>query len=160
MKRSTTVGLLLLLGAAVPGSGAGPMDRAGLVTLMERYLAALASHDPSRVPLATNVKLVENTEVTPIGKGLWRTATGGPGDFRIYVADPVAGEVGFMGVIEENEKPTILAARLKVVEGRITEIDHLVVHSGGQPLSPNMAKPRPGLVEPVKPSERVPRDEI
>src|SRR5512136_2472748 len=109
---------------------------------MEKYLAALAKHDPSSVPLAKNVKLVENTEVTPIGKGLWETATGGPGDFRIYVADPVAGEVGFMGVIEEKGKPTILAARLKVVDGSITEIDHLVVHSDGRPLSPNMARPR------------------
>ena len=69
------------------------------------------------------MKLVENTEATPIGKGLWETATGGPGRFRIFAADPVAGEVGFIGVIEERGKPTILAARLKVVEGRITEID-------------------------------------
>ena len=78
----------------------------------------------------------------------------------LFAADPVAGEVGFLGVIEENRKPTILAARLKVVEGEITEIDHLVVHAGDQPLSPHMAKPRPGLVEPIAPSERVPRDQM
>jgi hypothetical protein len=159
MKRPIVVGLFLLLGTAA-GSGADALDRPGLVALMERYLLALASHEPTQVPLAPNVKLVENTEVTPIGKGLWQTATAGPGDFRIYVADPVAGEVGFMGVIEEKGKPTILAARLKVVDGTITEVDHLVVHSDGRPLSPNMARPRPGLVEPVKPSERVSRDEM
>ena len=45
---------------------------------MEQYLAALPKHDSSGLPLAPNVKLVENTEVTPIGKGLWETATGGP----------------------------------------------------------------------------------
>ena len=154
------VGILVLLGAAAPRSGAAPLDRQALVALMERYLAALASHDPSRVPLAADVKLVENTEMTPIGKGLWQSATGGPTDFRIYVADPVAGQVGFMGVIGENGKPTILGARLKVVEGKIAEIDHLVVHSDGRPLNPHMAKPRPGLLEPLKPSERVPRDEM
>jgi hypothetical protein len=161
MKRGfAVVGILVLLGAVAPESGAKELDRQALVALMEQYLAALASHDPSRVPLAADVKLVENTEVTPIGKGLWQSATGGPTDFRVYVADPVAGQVGFMGVIEENGKPTILGARLKVVEGKITEIDHLVVHSDGRPLSPHMAKPRPGLVEPVRPSERVPRDEM
>jgi hypothetical protein len=161
MKRGfAVVGILVLLGAVAPESGAKELDRRALVALMEQYLAALASHDPSRVPLAADVKLVENTEVTPIGKGLWQSATGGPTDFRVYVADPVAGQVGFMGVIEENGKPTILGARLKVVEGKITEIDHLVVHSDGRPLSPHMAKPRPGLVEPVRPSERVPRDEM
>ncbi len=54
--------------------------------------------------------------------------------FKIFVADSVAGQVGFMGVIEENNRPTILGARLKVVNGKITEIDHLVVHSGDQPM--------------------------
>ena len=161
MKRGLAiVGFFVLLGALAPASDAGELDRRALVALMEQYLAALASHDPSRVPLAGDVKLVENTEVTPIGEGLWKSATGGPSDFRIFAADPVAGEVGFLGVIEENRKPTILAARLKVVAGRITEIDHLVVHSDGRPLSPHMTKPRPGLVEPLKPGERVPRDEM
>jgi hypothetical protein len=127
---------------------------------MEQYLAALPKHDPSGLSLAPNVKLVENTVETPIGKGLWETATGGPTDFKIFVADPVSGEVAFMGVIGENNKPTILGARLKVVNGKITEIDHLVIHSGNQPLNPNMEKPRPDFVEPVDPSRRVPRDQM
>jgi hypothetical protein len=161
MKRGRAfVGILVLLGAVVPTSGAREPERQALLTLMEHYLAALASHDPSRVPLARDVRLVENTEATPIGEGLWKRATGGPGDFRVFAADPVAGAVGFMRVIEENGKPTILGARLKVAEGRITEIDHLVIHAGDQPLSPHMAKPRPGLVEPLKPSERVSRDRM
>ena len=161
MKRGLAiVGILVLLGAVAPTSDAKELDRRALVALMEQYLAALASHDPSRVPLARDVKLVENTEVTPIGAGLWKSATGGPSEFRIFAADPVAGEVGFLGVIEENGKPTILGARLKVAEGKMTEIDHLVVHAGDRPLSPHMAKPRPGLVEPLKPGERVPRDEM
>jgi hypothetical protein len=161
MKRGlAVVGALVLLGAAAPASEAAEPDRRALVALMERYLAALPSHDPSRVPLASDVELVENTEVTPMGGGLWKTATGGPSYFRIFAADPVAGQVGFLGVVEENGKPTLLAARLKVVGGEITEIDHLVVHAGEQPLSPHMARPRPGLVEPLPPSERVPRDQM
>ena len=80
------------------------LDRPALVCLMEQYLDALANHDPSVVPLANDVKLVENTEVTPIGKGLWETATGGPKQFKIFVADPAAGQVAFMGVIEETDK--------------------------------------------------------
>ena len=152
--------IALVLARVVPASGAGEPRREDLIALMEQYLEALGNHDPSRVPLAGDVKLVENTEVTPIGDGLWKTATGGPTDFQIYAAGPVAGQVGFLGVIEENGKPTILGARLKVVEGRITEIDHLVVHAGDRPLNPNMAKPRPGLVEPLEPSARVSRAEM
>jgi hypothetical protein len=158
--RVAAVMVLLSVGALVAGERAEPLDRSGLVALMRKYLAALATHDPGSVPLAPDVKLVENTQVTPIGKGLWETATGGPTSFTVFVADPVAGQVGFIGVIEEKGKPAILGARLKVVGGRITEIDHLVVHSGDRPLHPNMSMVRPGLVEPVKPSERVPRSDM
>lgn len=135
-------------------------DREALVSLMELYLDALAKHDPSIVPIADNVKMVENTEVTLVGKGLWETATGGPTQFKIFVADPVEGQVGFMGVIEENNEPTILAARLKVVDGEIAEIDHIVVHSNGRPLNKNMSHVRAGLIEPIDPSEKVSREDM
>jgi hypothetical protein len=131
-----------------------------LTDMMDNYLAALPKHDPSNVPLAKDVKLVENTEATPIGKGLWETATGGPTDFKIYAADPDKGEIGFIGVIEENKKPTIAGIRLKVINGKIAEIDHLVVHSDGKPLNPNMSKVRPALLERLPKMERVPRDRM
>jgi hypothetical protein len=158
MSRLAVVGVLT--GALATAPGAREWDRPALVALMDQYLAALARHDPSTVPLASGVRLVENTEPTPIGKGLWETATGGPTEFRIYAADPVAGQVGFIGVIDEKGQPTILGARLKVVSGKIAEIDHLVIHSGNRPLNPNMVRPRPGLLQPLKPSERVPRDQM
>jgi hypothetical protein len=151
----TVVVLLCSLFAA--SSAAKPLDRPALVSLMDRYLAALAAHNPSAVPLAKTVKLVENTQPTPVGKGLWETATGAPTDFRIVVADPVAGEVGFMGVLQNAGKPTIAAVRLKVVNGAITEVDHLVVPSNGKELNPNMSHVRPGLVTPITAAERVPR---
>lgn len=131
-----------------------------LVSLMDKYLYALAKHDPSGIPFSKDVKLIENTEPIKIGEGLWKTATGGPSDFRIYIADTTARQVAFMGVISEKNNPAIVAVRLKIANGKISEIDHLVVHSNGAPLNPNMSKVRPGLVEPVDPSERVPREEM
>lgn len=159
-KWSAVLMLAILLSACTSGSRMEKTDREGMIALMEQYLAALAKHDPSGVPLAENVKLVENTEVTPVGKGLWETATSGPTEFRIFVADPAAGQIGFIGVIGENGKPTILGARLKIEDGKITEIDHLVVHSMGDSLNPNMSHVRPDLLTPVDPSERVPRQEM
>ena len=135
-------------------------DRNGLVSLMEKYLDAMVKHDPASVPIAEDVKFVENTEVTPIGKGLWETATGAPTQFRIFVPDTVAGQVAFMGVIEENNVKVILGARLKVVDGKITEIDHLVIHSNGKPLNPNMNQVRHSFLETVSPGERVTREEM
>lgn len=159
-QRITALTLILIIGVLGLLSCEKQTDRRDLVNLMDRYLTALADHDPAVVPLADDVKLVENTEVMEIGEGLWETATGGPTDFKIFVADPIAGQVAFLGVIEENNNPTILGARLKVVDDKITEIDHLVVHSDGQPLNPNMSEVRPGLITPVNLSERVPRDEM
>jgi hypothetical protein len=159
-KRIPIISLILLMGVFTSALSFEKLDRQAMVALMDEYLAALAKHDPFGLPLADNVKLVENTEVTPIGKGLWETATGGPTEFKIYVADTVSGQIGFIGVIEENQKPTIVGIRFKIVEDKITEIDHLVIHSGNQPLNPNMSKVRPGLIEPLKLSERIPRDQM
>ena len=153
-------GFSVLLGILILTACARQIDRPALIGLMNQYLAALVTHDPSGLPLADNVKLVENTKVTPIGGGLWETATGGPTEFKIYVADTVAGQIGFIGVIHENRKPTILGVRLKVVDGKITEIDHLVIHSGDRPLHPNLSQVNPVLLEPLDPSERIPRDQM
>jgi hypothetical protein len=104
---------------------------------------------------------VENTQKTAIGEGLWKTATGAPSDFKIIVADVDAGEVAFMGVIEENKKPTIAAIRLKVKNDEITKIDHLVVHNeDGTPLNPNMSKVRPALLERQPKMERIQREKM
>lgn len=133
--------------------------RAGLIEIMDRYLAALVKHDPGGVPLADDVKLVENIEATPIGEGLWKTATGGPTDFKIYVADPVAESVGFMGVIENEGEPVLLGARLKLENGEITEIDHMVSPIDDE-LPEGLIKPRPGLLEKLEKSEKVSADEM
>lgn len=152
--------LFIMLGTATSIMNAQYDSKESLTRLMNDYFEALVKHDPAGLPLASNVKLVENTEVTPIGKGLWATATKGPSQFSIVVADPVAGQVGFIGVIEEDNKPTIASVRLKVEGGRITEIDHLIIHSDGRSLHPNMSAVRPTILEPVKPADRVPRDEM
>jgi len=161
MKKAHVIGILILaIGLTGLAGCTRKMDRQELVDLMDQYLTALGRNDPSSLAFSDDVKFVENTAVMQIGEGLWETATGGTTDFRIFVADPAAGQVAFLGVIEENRKPTILGVRLKVVDGKITEIDHLVVHSGDQPLNPNMAHVRADLVEPLEESERVPREKM
>jgi hypothetical protein len=152
---------MAIVGVPYQASNGWNLTREGLVELMDKYLAALVKHDPSGLPLAQHVKLVENTQKTSVGKGLWETATGGPTDFKIYAADPDTEQIGFIGVIEENKKPTIASIRLKVENGRITEIDHIVVHNEkGDPLNPNMSKVRPGLLERLPKLERIPRDQM
>lgn len=88
-KGAMILSILLMLGTSSFASAAKKCDRACLVALMDQYLAAVVKHNPAGVPIASEVKLVENLKQTPIGKGLWETATGGPTEFKIYVADPV-----------------------------------------------------------------------
>ena len=144
--------------AAIDSNESG---RDELIKIMDQYLDALVKHDPSIVPLAKDVKLVENTEVLPIGKGLWENSTGpGMTDYNIYVADPVLNQIGYMGLMEEKGKPIQLGVRLKLENGEITEIDHMIWRQIGDPMPEGLLKPRPGLVQKLDPSERVSREEM
>jgi len=151
---------MAIVGVPYRASNGWNCTRQCLVDMMDQYLAALPKHDASGLPLAKNVKLVENTKQTPVGQGLWKTATGGPANFKVYAADPDQGQIGFIGVIETDKKPTIASVRLKVEDGKITEIDHLFVPPTDQPLNPNMSKVRPALLEREPKLERVTYDQM
>ena len=69
--------------------------------------------------------------------------------------------MAFLGVIEENNLPTIIGARLKLVSGKISETDHLVIDGELHPLNPNMeGVPRAGLITALEDSERVSRTKM
>lgn len=135
-------------------------DRACLINEMNSYLAAVVAHDPSRVKFSLEVKFVENTVRMKPGEGLWKTATAPPKAFKIVVPDPVSEEVGFIGVMTENEKPIELAVRLKIRDGKITEAEHLIARDLRPTSLVNLRTPRPGLLATVPPSERTPRAQM
>lgn len=171
MRRSTrltmmTVILVAWSGAALAQSrqGGPGCDRVCLIRTVDRYLAALVAHEPARLELAANAKLVENTIPTKPGDGLWKTASAAPATFKIYVPDPVSEEVGFLGVMqertEEGEKPILLALRLKLEAGRLAEMEHLIARNLRESSLPNLQTPRPGLLATIPASAREPRDEL
>jgi hypothetical protein len=181
MTRRVTIGLAVLfvglgwasqslVGNGVGGAGTvyavtrnalpDSCDRACLKGLVDSYLAALVAHDSSRVPIARDVKFVENTVPQHPGDGLWKTASALPTTFKIYVPDPVAEQVGFIGVMRESDKPVELGLRLKVHKGRIIEVEHLVARQIRDTSIPNLQTPRPGLLAVVPPAERSSREEL
>ncbi len=113
-------------------------DRACLTGLAEKYLAAMLAHDPSKVPLAKNVRYSENNVELPLPDGLWRTVES-IGVYRLVVADPKEGSVGFFVKAQENGAAVLVGTRLKVVKGQITEIEsnvpRLTGTIGGGPSS-------------------------
>lgn len=150
-----------ILAGAQPALGASAeCNRSCLKDTADKYLAALVAHDPSQVSFAPNVKFVENTVSMHPGDGLWKTASAGPTTFKIYVPDPVSEEVGFLGVMQENNKPVLLALRLKVRNGKITEAEHLIARNLMERNLANLRTPRPGLLATVPPAERTPRAQM
>ncbi len=155
-------------GAASPGisdaaAGAGAAaasncDRACLNGFVDKFMAALIAHDPSKLPHSANVKYSENNVMLRLGDGLWATADG-LGSYKIYIDDPEKGEVGYYGVIDEDHTPDILGARLKVVNHEVTEIEVLVARpqSAKGPFPADGLKEKPIFTQDVPPSDRLPR---
>jgi hypothetical protein len=166
MTRLATIFLVALFAGQGAAQGAvhnavpDTCDRTCLKALVDAYLAALVAHDPSRVPLARDVKFVENTTPLRPGEGLWKTASALPTTFKIYVPDPVAEQVGFIGVMQESDKTVELGLRLKVRNGQIVEAEHLVARQLRETSLPNLQTPRPGLLAGVPPAERSSREEL
>jgi hypothetical protein len=130
--------------AATAQAADAMMDRASLLKLADNYLAALVAHDPGKVPLASDVKVVENVSRIKAGEGLWKTATSLPTDYKIVAADAINQQVGGIVVMQAEGKPAQVGFRLKVVNGKIVEAEHMVV-AMRDPNNPNLQKSRPGF---------------
>jgi hypothetical protein len=135
-------------------------DRAGLIAILNQFLASLPKHSPADVPLASNFKITEQAVRIPAGDGLWVSATSGPTAFNIQLADPVSGQAGFFGVIHEWDKPVLLATRLKVVSGMVIEIENVIARDLREASLANLKTPRPGLLADLPANEKTPRAEM
>ena len=120
-------------------------DRDCLKALADNYIAALVAHDPHKVPLAADIRIVENAQRIKPGEGLWKTATAGPDDFKIVVPDAYSQEVGGMVMMQSDGKPSQVGFRLKLVNGKITEAEHMIAVPRESSLA-NLKKPRPAIL--------------
>jgi hypothetical protein len=139
-------------------------DRACLIGVADTYLAAIAAHDPSKAPLSEHVAFVENIKKTRVGQGIWAAAAGKATAFKIYVPDPVAGQIGLMTVIDRRTPggvvPAQLAVRLKVVDGKIVEAEHIVADVTNKEALARLAAPRPNMLAIVPQQDREPRGQL
>ena len=107
-------------------------DRSCLESMAESYLDAMIDNTPEQLPLAKKVRFTENGQRLEIGDGLWNTMKG-KGNYRLWVADPEAGQVGVFATVYEDHQdpaksnPSLVALRLKVRKGKITEAEQFVV---------------------------------
>jgi hypothetical protein len=94
--------------------------------LVDTLLTAMIAHDPSRAPMASDVRYTENGQPLAPGDGLWKTITA-RGGYNLYLAATPGNDAGFFGSIVETDIPGQLSLRVRQQGGRITEIEALVV---------------------------------
>lgn len=119
------------------GSGGGApagCTRELLKGTIEAYFKALAAHDPSTLPVADNVKFTEDGATLELGeKGLWKSA--GAVKHTHSALDTEECQSATQAVVPDDGEDIPMALRIKLVGGKITEIETIVVHPGDYKVS-------------------------
>lgn len=158
-----STGLLVNTGFAVEPewnpSAIKECDRECLVGIMDNYLNALFKQDLNAgPPLSKDVRMTENTGVMDVGEGvLWRTKTE-PTEFKIYVADPVSGQVAIQARFKIGGRNALVAIRLKVDRGKVQEIEQLYDREIDDAAIQLLTTPVKVLTTDIPPDERISRD--
>ena len=125
--------------AAQPGGVPLPerdCQRECLEGFVDRYLQAMADGEVDPDLFAPGARFTENGVRLPLGnEGLWATTTA-PGKYKFYVPDIETQQVAFLGTVMEQAtssaagaprapEPVGLSLRLRIVDGKITEIEQI-----------------------------------
>src|SRR5918993_1987423 len=144
-------------------SRAAGCDRACLEGFVDRYFAALIADEPSAVPLARNIRFTENGQVLPLGEGLWKSMKSA-GTYRLAVTDPDAGQIALMTTVVEDHAdpaqgvPALMALRLKVADGSISEIEQVLERNPQTAQRVEaLGAPRAAFSTPIPAAERMSR---
>jgi hypothetical protein len=121
---------------AVPAAPAipGECNRDCLYKFVDKFFDALQTRWPGNLAMAPEAKYTENEiEVKP-GEGMWKTFSG-RGTYRVYLADPANGEVGYYGDVTEfsGALQGVMALRMKIKDHRVTEIETVTVREQKRP---------------------------
>jgi hypothetical protein len=98
--------------------------RAVLQTAVDSYLAAQRSGNSSRMLLSSEVKCIENMTAIKKEEGLWNTPL--PVAFHRSFLDVESCRTFTEVIVTEGAHPYVFGTRLRVKDGKITEIDSLV----------------------------------
>ena len=158
---------LVALFAAAPAAAnaAATCGKTCLETIGAQYRAAYLAHDPKRAPFAAKVRFTENNVEMALPDGTWDTVTQEVGP-ALTISDPVTGNVGIYTSIMQKDIPGFLAIRLKVVGGRIAEVEQVISTKRNLSAPPTPIgnvqgyTHNPELALPVAPAERMARADL
>jgi len=163
---SALTSVVLIAFGAARSANAGTCDHACLEHIANQYRAAYLKHDPSRAPIAKSVRFSENgVEMLQFPDASWDTVTEEAGPTLTF-SDPVTGNVGIYTQILQKDTPGFLGIRLKVNNGRIVEIEHMLstARNLSSPPTPigklHTDNYDPNFTAIVPASQRVPRAQL
>jgi hypothetical protein len=149
--------------AAVAATPIVACDRGCLEGFVDRYFDAVIANDPAQLPLADDVIFTEDGQRLLIGDGLWNSMKA-KGPYRLFTSDVPAGQVAFIGTIEEDHRdpalatPALIAVRLKIANMTITQIEQIVVRNENAANNVNaLGMPHEVYLETIPPERRMSR---
>ena len=137
MLRASIVAVALA-GLSIPAPvQAQTCTRDNLKTFIAHYFKAVETHSISALPTAPNVRSTENGVETRPGDGFVKT--GGKATILRSLLDTERCATVTQALVDETvdgvTEPTIVAVRLKVESGRVTEIETLLGRKGASKMA-------------------------
>jgi hypothetical protein len=144
-----------------PSLAAENCDRACLTGLITTYVDAMVAHDPSKLPLADNPKITENSKAIRLADGLWKTATA-KGQFRQDYIDLKKQVAATHVVIMEGQTQALYSLVLHVTDRKISGIEALVerVTAESRIKPTELARPVKGMNDPVPAGRKQSRESM
>lgn len=154
-------GILSVLSLSPSPALAQQCDRACLTGLMTQFVDALVAHDPSKLPLAKDVRYTEDSRNARLGDGIWKSVTAA-GTFRQDYIDTRKQVAAAHLHLREGDTHVLYSVLLHVTDRRIAGIETLVQRlvPGGKFQPTELVKPIRGMNDPVPAGQRHSREEM
>ncbi len=136
-----------------------------LEAVADAYRQAYAARQPALAPISPRVRFTENNAEMDFPDASWDAVTQELGP-ALTLSDPSTGQVGIFTAVMMNDTPGFLAVRLRVQDGVITEIEHMLStrRNLSSPPTPIGDAHRfthdPDLARPLADGERDTREEM
>ena len=120
---------VLVAAVASPASAQGSCDRACLTGHLDAWFKGLVGNSATGVPASRDVKVTQNGQLTTVAGTFWESAESVP--YRWDIANPRLGDTASEAVVRNADGTmTMLAVRLKVNNGAITEVETIKANQG------------------------------
>jgi len=173
VKRTTTLEQLLTtiafltLGTGITSSAAlaqpssaqtADCDRQCLSQVMDRFLAAMVAGKSDAVRLSAGAEIRQNTRLVPLAQTAWKDVK--TIKSTMMFADPITGNVvARAGVELKNGRPAYLSTRLRVLGGKITDVE-LSADTSSRVVATYVFALDPRYSEVLPPEQRMSRDSL